>query len=158
VPGTAAGAGAALTATPSTGSLSGRVPKEIVDKIAIPIAHDLGANTPMGIELTPRNVTAANAQHGHTQGGNTSDHEGPPEVAWAVDCSIGPDIRGGNAAGAAKGDKIAKALAEKFGVPWTGSGLASATHGGFRYQVIWRFDSAQAGNHFTHCHFGVRRV
>jgi hypothetical protein len=132
-----------------------QTPKWIVDHVAIPIAQQLGFSD------TPLSVQRANATHGPTQGGNASDHQGPPQSAWAADFGIGPDIRGGtNQAGAKKGDRLAKALAAKFGITWHGSGLATqiSNDGRMRYQLIWRFDSAQAGNHYTHVHFGVRRL
>jgi hypothetical protein len=138
--------------TPSGPVTFDGTPKHIIDAYALPIAR---AN---GVAITVDSVTAANARHGHTQGGNRSDHEGPPAFAWAADIGIGPDIRGGgNAAGAARGDKIAKDLAAAFGIHWSGSGLASAIHNGYRIQLIWRFDSPQAGNHYTHVHVGVKK-
>jgi hypothetical protein len=53
-------------------------------------------------------------------------------------------------------DKLARSLAKRFDIPWSGSGLVSAVHGGYRYQLIYR--TTQGGNHFNHVHFGVRDV
>jgi hypothetical protein len=125
-------------------------PKAIIDKYVIPVANQFG------VSQTAAGVTAAN--HGHTHLGSASDHAGPPSVKWADDMGIGGDVRHGNKAGAAKGDKIAKTLAGMFGIAWDGSGLKSATHAGFRFQLIWRYEDAQAGNHYTHVHFGVRKA
>ena len=80
-------------------------------------------------------------------------------MKWAADLSIGADIRGGgNAKGAAIGDKIARQLADRFGIPWDGSGIREVTKDGVRYQLIWRYEDPQAGNHYTHVHFGARLV
>ena len=90
-----------------------------------------------------------NAAHGTTNTGNRSDHQGPPNVAWAADISNGgsptPEM-----------DKLARSLAHRFGIPWSGSGLVNATIGGYRYQLIYR--TTQGGNHFNHVHFGVKDV
>jgi len=128
-------------------------PKNVIDRLVLPVARKHGIN------VTVASVTAANATHGSTKGGSRSDHEGPPSEAWAVDAGIGPDIRGGgNRAGAIKGDALAKELAGMFDIPWTGAGIRENTAHGYRYQLIWRFDSAQAGNQFHHVLFGVKRA
>jgi hypothetical protein len=92
---------------------------------------------------------AANAAHGPTNTGNRSDHQGPGNVAWAADISNGgsptPEM-----------DKLARSLAQRFGIPWSGAGLVNATHGGYRYQLIYR--TMEGGNHFNHVHFGVKDV
>lgn len=133
-----------------TGDFSG-TPKGIIDNIAIPVA---AAN---GVTKTPAQNDIDNANHTHL--GNASDHAGPPDYKWAADFGIGPDIRGGtNETGAANGDRVAAALAKKFNIPWNGQGVANATHDGYRFQLLWRYESAQAGNHYTHVHFGVRRA
>jgi hypothetical protein len=142
--------------TQAGGDVTG-TPKEIIDSVVIPIAQQLGFTD------TPSSVTLANHGHGPTAGGAASDHQGPPEHAWAADFGIGPDIRGGaNQAGATKGDKLAKALQRKFDMPdWKGSVISKeATFHGVRYrfQLIWRYEDAEAGNHFTHVHFGVKRI
>ena len=132
-------------------------PAHIINTQALQIGRAHGAHAPQGGELTVANNTAAN--HLHTHLGSASDHAGPESYKWASDMSIGPDIRGGNNAKGAKiGDAIAKDLAKKFGVNWPGSGLVSATHKGYRVQIIWRYEDPQAGNHYTHVHFGVRKV
>jgi hypothetical protein len=70
-------------------------------------------------------------------------------VAWAADISNGssptPEM-----------DKLARMLAKRFDIPWTGSGLVNAVHGGYRYQLIYR--TMAGGNHYNHVHFGVRDV
>lgn len=134
----------------STGPIVG-TPKSIIDYIAIPIAAEAG------VTKTIAGNDNDNAHHTHL--GSASDHAGPPDFKWAADFGIGPDIRGGtNEAGAAKGDAVAQALATRFAIPWTGEGISNATHSGFRFQLLWRYESAQAGNHYTHVHFGVRRA
>lgn len=142
-------------ASKAGGDVSG-TPKEIIDSVVIPIAQELGFTD------TATSVKLANQRHGPTAGGATSDHQGPPDHAWAADFGIGADIRGGgNKAGAEKGDKLAKALKSKFDMPdWHGLVSKEATFHSVRYrfQIIWRYEDAEAGNHYTHVHFGVKRV
>lgn len=122
---------------------AGMTPKQIIDTIALPIANR------DGVRVTPESVDAANAVHGPTKGGSRSDHEGPPDVAWAADLSNGYTTP--------QEDQLAADLAQRFGIPWHGAGLVSATHDGFRFQLIYRINTPQAGDHYTHVHFGVRR-
>ena len=118
-------------------------PKHIIDRIVLPIAQQCG------IQKTPAMNDASNAAHGPTNTGGRSDHQGPPTVAWAADMSNGgsptPEM-----------DKLARTLAKRFDIPWGGSGLVNASHGGYRYQLIYRTN--QGGNHYNHVHFGVRDV
>lgn len=126
-------------------------PKSIIDYIALPVA------AAAGVTKTISQNDNDNAHHTHL--GSASDHAGPPDYKWAADFGIGPDIRGGtNEPGAKTGDAVAAALAARFGIPWNGAGISQSVHDGFRFQMLWRYDSAQAGNHFTHVHFGVRRA
>ena len=120
-------------------------PKQIIDENVLPIARKWG----MTQGIWPKEVQAMNARHGPTNTGNRSDHQGPPRIAWAVDMSNGyaPTLQM---------DTLASALAKKFGIPWTGSGLVSHERGGFRYQLIYR--TYEGGNHFNHVHFGCRRI
>ncbi len=126
----------------ATAAIAG-TPKQIVDAIALRIAAQCGINRSVATN------DAANAAHGPTISGGTSDHQGPPTVAWAADISNGssptPEM-----------DRLARALATRFKIPWDGAGLRNATHGGYRYQLIYR--TMEGGNHYNHVHFGVRRV
>lgn len=128
----AGGLGAALTGSP----------KSIIDGVVLPIARS------HGIHRTAAENDAANHRHGPTISGSRSDHQGPPEKAWAADMSNGhaptPEM-----------DALARDLADKFDIPWKGSGLAEKHADGYRYQVIYR--TTIGGNHFDHVHFGVRR-
>jgi hypothetical protein len=131
----------------TTGNPDGPItgtPKHIIDTIVLPLANE------NGITRTIAQNDMANSMHGPTQGGSTSDHQGPPEVAWAADMSNGITTP--------QEDRLAAALAKRFGIPWTGAGLVSVTHGGYRFQLIYRINTPQAGDHFTHVHFGCRRV
>jgi hypothetical protein len=119
-------------------------PKQIIDTIVLPMAN---AN---GIPRTVAQNDAANAVHGPTQGGGQSDHQGPPNVAWAADMS--------NGVATPQEDALAAALAQRFGIPWHGSGLISVVRGGYRFQLIYRINTAQAGDHFNHVHLGVRII
>ena len=127
-----------LTSGPIEGT-----PEHIIDNIVLPIAPKCG------IHRTPAENDAANARHGATNTGGRSDHQGPGNVAWAADMSNGssptPEM-----------DKLARALAQRFDIPWNGSGLVNAVHGGYRYQLIYR--TMTGGNHYNHVHFGVRDV
>jgi hypothetical protein len=127
---------------PFSGPIEG-TPKHIVDTIALPIARSCGINR------TTAENDAANARHGLTVTGGRSDHQGPPTVAWAADISNGgsptPEM-----------DRLARRLAQRFGIDWRGSGLVNATHSGYRFQLIYR--TYVGGNHFNHVHFGVRDV
>jgi hypothetical protein len=126
----------------AAGAIEG-TPKHIIDTIVLPIAQRCEINR------TPTQNDAANAVHGLTNTGNRSDHQGPPDVAWAADMSNGgsptPEM-----------DKLARSLAHRFDIPWSGAGLVSATHGGYRYQLIYR--TMEGGNHYNHVHFGVKDV
>lgn len=125
-------------------------PAHIINAYALPIARR------NGIQKSVAQNDTDNANHTHL--GSSSDHAGPREFKWATDLGIGPDIRHGNAEGAARGDRVAKALAEYFGIEWSGAGLKNAVHDGYRFQLIWRYEDAQAGNHYDHIHFGVRKA
>lgn len=127
-------------ATPAVAA--GMTPKQIIDQIVLPMAR---AN---GIARTVAENDAANAAHGPTQSGGRSDHQGPPDVAWATDMSNGWVTP--------QEDALAAALAQRFGIPWSGSGLMSATHDGYRFQLIYR--TFEGGDHFNHVHFGCRRA
>lgn len=131
------------TTTATAGPVpAGLTAKQVIDRLVLPIAAR------SGIHLTAEQVTAANAVHGPTVTGGRSDHQGPPDVAWAADMSNGTTTP--------QEDRLAQALADRFGIPWTGSGLVSATHGGYRFQLIYR--TLEGGDHFNHVHFGVRVV
>jgi hypothetical protein len=139
-----------LTQT-SQPDVSGLSPKGIIDAEVLPIGRSQGLKTAQGLPLTPENVTKANHSHGPTVGGGRSDHQGPPDEAWAVDMSNGWMTD--------QERRVAKALAKKFDIPWTGTGISSATHDGFRYQLIWGINlGASGGEHHNHVHFGIKRV
>ena len=118
----------------------GMNPKSIIDSVVIPIAQR------DGIKVDPASVAAANARHGATVTGGRSDHQGPPEEAWAA------DLPGTTS----QMDKLANDLAHYFGMEWDGSGVAEVTKNGVRYQMLYR--TLVGGNHFTHVHFGARKV
>lgn len=123
--------------------LSNITPKTVIDKIVLPIARS------HGIHVTPASVAAANSRHGPTVSGGRSDHQGPPDKAWAADMSNGghptPQM-----------DALAKELAKVFGLHWSGAGLVDRTAFGFKFQLIYRTNTG--GNHFNHVHFGLHRV
>jgi hypothetical protein len=118
-------------------------PKDIIDNIVLEIARDVGINRSVAEN------DASNARHGPTVSGGTSDHQGPPNVRWAADMSNGSSPTD-------EMDALARRLAKRFGIEWSGSGAVSATHDGYRFQLIYR--SNVGGNHFNHVHFGIEVV
>jgi len=118
-------------------------PKEIIDSVVAPLARSNGIN------VTAASVAAANGRHGPTVSGTRSDHQGPPEQAWAADMSNGSSPT-------PQMDATARAIARRFDIPWSGVGAVSRTAGGYRFQMIYR--SSVGGNHFKHVHFGIKRV
>lgn len=127
-----------VAASSGTG-LSG-TPKDLIDRIVVPIARRNGMVTGASVSA----VNAANAR----RAGTASDHGGPPTLRWASDMSNGysptPQM-----------DAVAREIARAFGIPWTGAGLANHSRGGYRFQLIYR--SNIGGNHFNHVHVGIRR-
>jgi hypothetical protein len=143
-------------ASTAGGVISG-TPKHIIDKVALPIAAEAG------ITLTPEQVEAANARHSVAAGGgsgNISDHKGPPDRAWAADISNTTRSNFDRSAPTPEMDKVAKALAERFDIPWSGSGLAESHKKSkdgktqYRFQLIYRTDAG--GGHWNHVHIGVK--
>jgi hypothetical protein len=127
---------------------SGRViegsPKYVIDHVVLPIANDCG------IDRTVEQNDAGNAPRA---GIGTSDHGGPPSVKWAADMSNGsrpsPEM-----------DELADRLADRFGIPWSGSGGPKHVykHNGWEYrvQLIYRTSaSSPYGDHTDHVHFGI---
>lgn len=136
------------SASEAGGEIAGS-PKDVIDNVVLPIARECG------VKKTVSENDAANARHGPTVSGSRSDHQGPPEEAWAADMSNGssptPEM-----------DKLARALAKKFNVPWTGSGAVSHNlefkQLGNKYRVQLIYRSNVGGNHYNHVHFGIRRA
>lgn len=128
-----------------TGKFSGS-PKNIIDVIVLPMARAHGIN-----RTTAQN-DAGNAAHGPVTNGNPSDHQGPPSQRWAADMGNGWMTRNERS--------LAAALAKRFDIPWRGTGISSAVHDGYRFQLIFGIDLGVAGGgeHRNHVHFGVRRV
>lgn len=124
-------------------------PKNVIDRLVLPVARRHGIN------VTAATVATANAGHGGVGGGagTGSDHQGPPTVRWAADMSNGNNVTPQMTA-------LARELAKNFDIPWTMSkGIAEATRGGYRYQLIYNIDlGSGGGNHFNHVHFGVKRA
>jgi 3D (Asp-Asp-Asp) domain-containing protein len=125
----------------SLGELSG-TPEQIVNRVVL-YAHDHGFPS-----VTPASVRAANDAHSIlTSSGNTSDHKGPPDVAWAADISNGTTTR--------EEDELARTLATAFHLTWPGAGLVTGGTAEYRIQLIYR--TCGGGDHFTHVHLGVKR-
>ena len=113
-------------------------PEDIVNEV-IDYAHDHGFPN-----VTRESVRAANAEHGPTVDGNTSDHQGPPDVRWAADISNGRTTPEETA--------LAWAIAKAFDAPWHGSGLITWEREGYRFQLIYK--TLEGGDHYDHVHFG----
>jgi len=113
-------------------------PKHVVDTIVLPIAASCG------ISVSAATIAVWNGRHGHTRSGLRSDHEGPPEQAWAADLSNGsrptPQM-----------DELARRLAQRFDIPWSGSGVVNASHHGYRFQLLYR-----TADHYDHVHIGIK--
>jgi hypothetical protein len=131
-----------IPAAGEMGVLQG-TPEDIVNAV-IEYAHDK-----LGFDETPESVKAANATHGPTITGGTSDHQGPPSVRWAADIS--------NGVSTPEEAQLAAAIATAFNIPYHGTRttgeLAEATHDGYRMQLI--HNTMTGGDHFNHVHFGV---
>ncbi len=113
-------------------------PKHIVDTIVLPIAEACG------IHVTPATIVARNAIHGPTRTGRRSDHEGPPQMAWAADMSNGTSPT-------PQMDALARRLAQRFDIAWHGAGFVQVSHHGYRFQMLYRTE-----DHFNHVHFGIK--
>lgn len=128
----------------STGGPIKGSPRQIINEIVLPIAREEGIN------ITVAENDAANARHGPTNSGGTSDHQGPPDVRWAADMSNG-------SAPTPQMDALFKRLASRFDIKVQTSGytwgLFEATHDGVRFQIIYR--TTTGGNHYNHVHFGA---
>jgi hypothetical protein len=48
-------------------------------------------------------------------------------------------------------DELARRIARRFGIPWSGAGEVTAHGHGFRFQLLYRVP-----DHFNHVHFGLR--
>ena len=129
-------------------------PKDIIDKLILPIAHTIAFK-----DITPESVKAANDAHSvSTTSGNTSEHKGPPEVAWAADISNTGATAEDESSMTPEMGKLADALAKCFNIKWTGRGLVNGYKGGYRFQLIYGVGGAEnGGNHFNHVHIGVSK-
>jgi len=136
--------GACSSAAPgSLGELAGS-PEQIVNGV-VEYAHANGFPN-----VTVESVRIANAAHDvQTTSGNTSDHKGPPDFAWAADFSNGN-------APTPQMDALAATIAGAFSIPWQGSGLVSAGNAEYRLQLIYR--TCGGGDHWNHVHFGVKKM
>jgi lysophospholipase L1-like esterase len=143
--------------------------ENVINRIVLPIVRKMNKDMANGVTeftigggpITVENLRAVNARHGPTGGGSTSDHQGNGITAWAADISNAthpsPEM-----------DRLAKTLILAFDLPdlgnWNATSGAPAgnlisydKHKDFRYQLIYRYNDAQARDHFNHVHFGVHR-
>jgi hypothetical protein len=145
---------------PSTPADHDGTPKDIIDNVVIPIAQRIGTFQAGGGQgfLTPESVDKANAPRrgGRTKGGSPSDHGGPPEERWAADISDNWAATNGTPLM----DELAEALAKEFGLPkaWGNNKCYSVVKGDYRYNICYKMNDDQAGNHFDHVHFGVKYI
>jgi lysophospholipase L1-like esterase len=116
-------------------------PKDVIDKIVIPIAQDLG------FDVSVNSVEAANARHSHL--GSASDHAGPPAVKWAADISDGFLTP--------REEKLAEALAKRFDLDYTKGVFCEGSWKRFRVQLIHGANFPEpTGDHRDHVHIGFR--
>ena len=143
---------------------------QVINQIVLPVAQSFGMVK--GIDANA--VVAANKQHTHL--GSSSWHMGDTGDAtvstyhWAVDMS---DVPGVDVPTVAK-NKLADFLIKGFrlngldGLPSPHANYPDAHpenlvddtpgHKGFEFQVIYKCNTAQAGNHYNHVHFGAKKL
>lgn len=132
------------TTASTTGAISG-TPHDIINTIVLPLCRQCG------IPRTSAENDAANLRHGPVNSGAVSDHQPPWSQHCAADMSDGVMT--------AREKTLAKALAQRFSIPWSGAGCVSATHGGYRFQLIFGVDlGGGGGDHHNHVHFGVAKA
>lgn len=128
-------------------------PKQIIDDVVLPLARRILRKP----SLTAEAVEQANAAHSmNTTSGNRSDHKGPPAQAWAADCSNTTKGNYDKSAPTNEMDRLAKELADLFGLKWSGSGIVNGNDkdNQYRYQMLYRTDAG--GGHWNHVHFGIK--
>lgn len=130
-------------------------PSEVINRVVLPLAGKVG------IKKTVAQNNIDNANHGPTVNNTRSDHQGPPEFAWAADMSNSPKGNYDTTAPTPEMDRLAATLAKAFDMPWSGSGVAentaeSKSKTGLRYQMLYR--TPAGGGHFNHVHFGVKKI
>jgi len=112
------------TAPGSLGALEG-APEQIVNRV-VAYAHDHGFPP-----VTADTVRSANAVHGATVSGGRSDHQGPPDFAWAADISNGGSPT-------PEEDALARTLATAFDLSWPGAGSRVLGRGpAWRRMPMW---------------------
>ena len=85
---------------------------------------------------------------GRHWGSTESDHHASRADSWACDLAV-PGVSSPSEAG----DIAAQRLASALGQPgWTNGNLV-VTHGGYRFQLLWR-----VYDHYDHVHIGVRKL
>lgn len=126
------------------GRTKGLTPGQVVNRLALE-SQGFGF-----AHMSPDRVRASNATHGPTIGGNRSDHQGPPSVAWAADISNGSSPT-------REMDVFARKISRWLGCSnqWPGAGLVNFYVSGMRGQLIYR--TSAGGNHYNHIHIGLRR-
>lgn len=132
--------------------VKGLTPKQFIDRYVVPIAK----RHKMATGIDPASIDAANARHGPTVDGNHSDHQGPPETAWASDMSNSSGNARNESDTTPQMDALAQDLADTFGIPWSGSGVSTIIKDGYRFNMLYR--TLIGGNHYNHVHLGIRLV
>jgi hypothetical protein len=172
-PVTTPGGGGGTTQYPVDGDLlsqvhDGMTAGQVVNQIVLPVAQSF--NMTAGIDANA--VVAANKLHTHL--GSNSWHKGDTGDAtvstyhWAVDMSDGTPGASVNK------NKLADFLIKGFrmngldGLPSPHAkypeqhpeNLVDDTpgHKGFEFQIIYKCNTDQAGNHYDHVHFGAKKL
>lgn len=133
----------ASTPAGALGELTG-TPQEIVNGV---VAY-ANANGFANVTVASNNASNAGRVGRTTNTGSRSDHQGPPDRAWAADISNGD-------APTREMDALAAAIAGAFEIPWQGSGLVTAGDADYRIQLIYR--TCAGADHWNHVHMGIAR-
>ena len=128
-----------LTSGPIEGA-----PKHIIDAIVLPIAQECGINRTVAMNDAGKR-RAWDDEHGQPLGPSGAAQRG---VGRRYEQRQQPDSRDGQA-------RALACAALRHPVDRLPD-CVNATHGGYRYQLIYR--TTQGGNHFNHVHFGVKDV
>lgn len=115
----------------------------------------------MATSLSPAMITEQNHRHSTNVSGTstTSWHKGPFSLQWAADISNGTHPTN-------EMDDLASALIQAFNLPslelpnstvgYIPGNLVNAYHRGYQFQLIYRTNLPQGGNHYNHVHFGCK--
>lgn len=137
-------------------------PDSIIYSCIMPKARDAG----MLSGITKAGIIQANHDHKEFVSGtrSTSWHKGHGYDMWAVDMGMGTQEP------TSRMDDLAASIIAGFNLPdlanwhatskngYVPGNLINKEHKGFAFQLIYRTNLPQGGNHYTHVHFGVKKI